>query len=345
MCYALAELLIKILGKEKLPIFFDALKDIGTVFAPVKQGEKTHSFQKVDSLDTVDLDYNRTMIPPKKLFIAPEETIFTFDKEKEAYIEPEELSESLVLFGVHSCDIHALNLLERVFLEEFTDSLFSNRRKRTVIVGLSCTPDEFCFCKSTGTSFASDGFELFLHDLGDRYLVRVGSSEGYQIINENPELFLDAGDEDINQFKMVENERLGSFKKSLEMAGLQDMLDMSFDDPVWKEYGDRCLRCGSCTMVCPRCRCYDVQDYIDLNLTTGERVRRWYSCMLQDHGLVAGGHNFRPSAYERIRNRFNCKGSMREDMPNCVGCGRCSVYCPADIDFLEVMKKVRGELQ
>ncbi|RLG96758.1 hypothetical protein DRO27_01605 [Candidatus Bathyarchaeota archaeon] len=36
---------------------------------------------------------------------------------------------------------------------------------------------------------------------------------------------------------------------------------------------------------------------------------------------------------------------MREDMPNCVGCGRCSVYCPADIDFLEVMKKVRGELQ
>jgi sulfhydrogenase subunit beta (sulfur reductase) len=341
----LAELLIKILGKEKLPIFFDALKDIGTVFAPVKQGEKTHSFQKVDSLDMVDLDYNRTMIPPKKLFIAPEETIFTFDKEKEAYIEPEELSESLVLFGVHSCDIHALNLLERVFLEEFTDSLFSNRRKRTVIVGLSCTPDEFCFCKSTGTSFASDGFELFLHDLGDRYLVRVGSSEGYQIINENPELFLDAGDEDINQFKMVENERLGLFKKSLEMAGLQDMLDISFDDPVWKEYGDRCLGCGSCTMVCPRCRCYDVQDYIDLNLTTGERVRRWYSCMLQDHGLVAGGHNFRPSAYERIRNRFNCKGSMREDMPNCVGCGRCSVYCPADIDFLEVMKKVRGELQ
>ncbi len=341
----MAELFLKVLEKEKLPIFFDALKDKGTVFAPVKQGEKTYSFQKVDSLDTVEFDYNRTMIPPKKLFIAPEETIFTFDKEKEAYIEPEELSEGLVLFGVHSCDIHALNLLERVFLEEFTDTLFSDRRKRTVIVGLSCTPDEFCFCKSTGTSFASDGFELFLHDLGDRYFVRVGSSKGYQIINENPELFLDAEDEDINQFKRVENERLDSFKKTLEMDGLQDMLDISYDDPVWKEYGDRCLGCGSCTMVCPRCRCYDVQDYIDLNLTTGERVRRWYSCMLQDHGLVAGGHNFRPSAYERIRNRFNCKGSMREDMPNCVGCGRCSVYCPADIDFLEVMKKVRGELQ
>jgi len=53
----LADLFLKILGKEKLPSFFDALKDNGTVFAPVKQGEKTYSFQKVDSLDTVELDY------------------------------------------------------------------------------------------------------------------------------------------------------------------------------------------------------------------------------------------------------------------------------------------------
>lgn len=317
----------------------------GTVFAPVKQGEKTHSFQKIESIDEVDLGSNRTMIPPKKMFIAPDEVIFTFDKEKEEYIEPKEPSERLVLFGVHSCDIHALNLLAKVFLEEFTDTLYSSRRERTVIVGLSCTPDDFCFCKSTGTSFASEGFELFLHEIGDRYLVRVGSPKGHQLVKDNPDLFIGAGDEDIQQFKDAENERMNSFNRSLETEGLQDMLDLSYDSPIWKEYGDRCLGCGSCNLVCPRCRCYDVQDYIDLNLTTGERVRRWYSCMLQDHGLVAGGHNFRPNAYERIRNRFNCKGSLREDMPNCVGCGRCSYFCPADIDFIEVMKKVRGELQ
>jgi sulfhydrogenase subunit beta (sulfur reductase) len=64
--------------------------------------------------------------------------------------------------------------------------------------------------------------------------------------------------------------------------------------------------------------------------------------MLKDHGLVAGGHNFRPTTSERIRNRFNCKGSLREGMQNCVGCGRCTVYCPADINYVEVMNKVRG---
>jgi sulfhydrogenase subunit beta (sulfur reductase) len=66
--------------------------------------------------------------------------------------------------------------------------------------------------------------------------------------------------------------------------------------------------------------------------------------MLRKHGLVAGGLNFRPTRIERLRNRFNCKGSLREDMLNCVGCGRCTVYCPSKIDYVEVLKKVRGEL-
>ncbi len=86
----MCELLYKILDKKQLSNFFHALQDKGTIYAPVKQSSKTHSFQVVDSVEQVDLDYNRTMIPPKKLFIAPEETIFTFDQDAEKYIEPGE---------------------------------------------------------------------------------------------------------------------------------------------------------------------------------------------------------------------------------------------------------------
>ena len=336
--------MMKVLDKGQLSHFFNALQDKGTIYAPIQQSTKTHSFQKVDSLEKVDLDYNRTMIPPKKLFIAPEEAIFTFDQEAEKYIEPEQQTEKLVLFGVHSCDIHALNLLSRVFLEEFKDKYYADRRERTILIGLSCTPDEYCFCKSTDTSYVNEGFELFLHDIGEKYLVRIGSPKGYDLVKNNLALFHETSEEDIALFKKAENERLNSFTSSLDVAGLQDFLDVSYESPIWTEYAEKCLGCGSCNLVCPRCRCYDVQDYVDLNLKTGERVRRWYSCMLQDHGLVAGGHNFRPSTAERLRNRFNCKGSLREGMPNCVGCGRCSAFCPAEIDFLEVMKKVRGEL-
>ncbi len=340
----MGELLYKVLDKKHLSKFFEVLQDTGTIYAPIQLSSKTHSFQKVDSLDQVDLDYNRTMIPPKKLFISPEETIFTFNQDTEKYAEPPQQPDELVLFGVHSCDIHALNLLARVFLEEFKDKYYSDRRDRTVLIGLSCTPDDYCFCKSTATSYVNEGFELFLHDIGENYLVRIGSPKGYELVKNNLELFQDTTEEDINLYKKAENDRLNSFSRSLEVAGLQDMLDVSYESSIWDEYGEKCLSCGSCNLVCPRCRCYDVQDYVDLNLKTGERVRRWYSCMLQDHGLVAGGHNFRPSSAERIRNRFNCKGSLREGMPNCVGCGRCSAYCPADIGFLEVMKKVKGEL-
>ena len=330
-----------ILEKENFNEFFNILKLKGNINAPVKQGT-INAFKKVESPEEINLDYTRTMIPPKKYFIHPEEVIFTFDKKEEKYFEPVFAEDTIVLLGVHACDINAMNLLAKVFMEELPDKYYLERRKNSYIIGTSCTPDEYCFCKSTNTAFANEGFELFLHDLGQKYLVRIGSIKGHRFILENQDLFDEANKNDILQFKKTEQERLDKFTLKLEMNGLQNMLDISFDDEVWDEYGEKCLGCGSCNLVCPRCRCYDVQDYFNLDLSTGNRVRKWYSCMLKDHGLVAGGHNFRPTTRERIRNRFNCKGSLREDMQNCVGCGRCTVYCPADINYVEVMKKVRG---
>jgi len=269
--------------------------------------------------------------------------IFNFQKEPGVFAEPVSIIERYVLLGVHACDINAMNLLGKVFLDELPDKYYHERRDNSFIIGVSCEPDEYCFCKSTGTSTAKEGFDIFLYDLGEKYLVSTGSMKGYTFLDSHPELFSTTEPQDIEEYIEAENNHLSSFTRRLEMNGLQEMLDISYDSPIWKEYGDKCLSCGSCNMVCPRCRCYDVQDFMNLNMNTGERRRKWYSCMLKDHGLVAGGHNFRPSSTDRIRNRFNCKGSLREDMPNCVGCGRCTRFCPAEIDFVEVMNKVRGE--
>ncbi|MBD3171081.1 hydrogenase [Candidatus Bathyarchaeota archaeon] len=331
------------LEKENLDQFSNNLLKSGKIFAPLKISQDVHSFKEVTSLGEADLDYSRTMIPPKKFFISPEEIIFTFDKETEEYYEVQAIDGPVVLFGVHACDLNALNLLAKVYLESFTDKYYSERRDNTTIIGISCTPDEYCFCKSTGTDYANNGFELFLHDIGEKYFVRVGSLKGYQLVEQNLSLFQDVTEEDFSLYKKAEKERLESFTKSLEMSGLQDLLDMSYDSPIWGEYGEKCLSCGSCNLVCPRCRCYDVQDYVDLNLETGERIRKWYSCMLKEHGLVAGGHNFRATSRERLRNRINCKGSLKEGMTNCVGCGRCTDFCPAEIDYVEILNKLRGE--
>lgn len=332
----------KILGDD-LDAFFESLKKLGKVQGPVSIGGSSYEFREVSSPEEMDLTYTRTMIPPKKFFLKTEERIFEFDEEKAEFIEPLE-EERIVIFGLHPCDIYALEFLDRIYINETPDKYYINRRENAFIIGVSCHPDEHCFCKSTGTSYATDGFDLFLHELSDGYFVRIGSEKGYEIMKASNNLYRDVEARDVEEFKLNERKRLDEFKLELDVLGLQDMLDLAYDSPVWKETADTCFGCGACNLVCPTCRCYDVVDYVNLDVKTGERVRRWDSCMLRKHGLVAGGLNFRPTRVERLINRFNCKGSLREGTLNCVGCGRCTVYCPADIDFVEIMKKVRGEL-
>ncbi len=327
-------------GKD-LSSLFEALKRYGVIYGPVKTGERSYAFRRVKSLDEVDLLYARTLMPPKKLFMRPKEDIFIFDKGEQEFREIPDEEEGFVVFGVHACDINALNLLDRVYLNEAPDRYYSDRRGRSLLVGVSCRPDEHCFCESTGTSFVNDGFDLFLHEIGDRHLIRVGSEKGYEVVKGLS--LRSVSPVDVEEYKASVNAREKQFMKDFNSSGLQTALDLSFADPVWKEYGDKCLGCGSCSMVCPTCRCWDMKDHTNLDLTTGARTRMWYSCTLADHGLVAGGLNFRPSTTERLRNRFNCKGSLAGGTLNCVGCGRCTAYCPAGIDFVEVMRRVRGE--
>lgn len=334
----------KKLAKGDLDLFFQNLKTLGKVYGPVSIGGFSYEFKEVNSIDSINLDYTRTMIPPKKFYVkyATRESLFKFDEEKSVY--KESLEEKTVVFGIHPCDLHAVKLLDRVYQDEKPDKYYAKRKENLILIGVDCHPDKYCFCKSTGTSYASDGFDLFLHEISDGYFVRIGSKMGYQIIDVNKSIFKDAGDKDVEEFKSNEKKRLKEFTLELNIFGLQDMLDLSYEDPVWKENADVCFGCGNCNLVCPTCRCYDVVDLVNLDLKSGERVRRWDSCMLKKHALVAGRLNFRPTRVDRLLNRFNCKGSLREGMFNCVGCGRCTVYCPADIDFVDIMKKVNGEL-
>jgi sulfhydrogenase subunit beta (sulfur reductase) len=284
------------------------------------------------------------MIPPKKFFIKTQETIFGFNGEKMDFKETLEENEKTVVIGIHPCDINALKLLDRIYLDDIPDKYYWKRRENTILIGVSCHPDEYCFCISTGTSYAVDGFDLFFHEISEGYLVRAAGERGQKIINENRDLILNSESKDIEEFKENNKRLQNEFKLKLNIFGLQDMLELAHDGKVWKEYADKCFGCGNCNLVCPTCRCYDVVDSANLDLKTSERTRRWDSCMLKKHALVAGGLNFRPTRVERLRNRFNCKGSLREGILNCVGCGRCTVYCPADIRYVEVMQKVRGEL-
>ncbi len=328
----------KKLLKDDLENFIFILKKFGVVHAPVREAGRVYEFTELTDSKILQLNYTRTMIPPKKFFLKPKEQLYILNR-REGFKEIVDDSK-IVLLGVHACDINALNLLDRIYIDQFPDRYYKTRRENTIIIGVSCKPDEYCFCTSTNSSYALEGFDLFMHEIDDSYIIRIGSLKGFQIVCESENLLAEASSNDIKEFKRAEAERLKEFTLHLNVNGIQDILDASYDHPVWQENADICFGCGSCNLVCPTCRCYDTADFLNLDLKTGVRVRRWDSCMLKQHGLVAGGLNFRPTRVERLYNRFNCKMSLSEDSLNCVGCGRCTVYCPADINFVEVLKQV-----
>jgi sulfhydrogenase subunit beta (sulfur reductase) len=198
------------------------------------------------------------------------------------------------------------------------------------------------------TDFAEDGFDLFLAQLKEGYLVRVGTSRGDDMVLTVKNLFRPPTDEELDEYKQRSNEIAKKFTRSISTTDLPEILEMEYDSPHWKELGEKCLGCGACSMVCPTCYCFNVADEIALGTEGGVRKRAWDSCLFEDYALVAGGHNFRQDRASRVKLRYLHKQKGFVDQygrPSCVGCGRCINVCPAKIDVTEVINTIRGAVK
>ena len=299
-------------------------KDTQFAFGPI-----THDRQ-------LRLDYNTTVLPPKKYLLPQEEVLFTFRTDTMSAIPVFDMRPRVIL-GMHTCDIHALKLLDAVFARDNPDPHYLKRRSNTLIVGIEClTPcDEHSFCKSMNTLSASDGFDLHLIDLGEAYAVEVGTSAGEALLSKHAQTRAATRD-DAALMNKVLSDKWPRFRYKLEFdsSELPSLMAVSYKSPVWIELEERCLACGSCNLVCPTCYCFNVQDDISLDGKTGARVRVWDSCQLDEFARVATGENFRKTRAQRQRHRFFRKGKYIPDMHGelgCVGCGRCARACLADI--------------
>jgi len=127
---------------------------------------------------------------------------------------------------------------------------------------------------------------------------------------------------------------------------MPDLMELKFNDPVWEEAGQACLACGSCTNVCPTCNCYNVIDRPDLSGQKSSILRCWDACTLENYSEVAGGEDFREARSSRLKLWYTHKLQAyisKYGNPACVGCGRCVVTCPVDINVLTVGKTLEGE--
>ncbi|MEK7812874.1 MAG: 4Fe-4S dicluster domain-containing protein [Candidatus Desantisbacteria bacterium] len=322
------------------------LRKIGEVHIPIKKGVKSSVFRKINEpvdIDKIQLDYHRTILPLKKYFYHPTETMFEFSKT--GFVQPEQsLEVHDIIFGVHACDIHGVLTLDLVFSGKYRDDYYFNRKKNVSLIGLSCMPDEFCFCNSMATDYVETGFDLFFSEIPDAYLVRVGTSKGDDMLNLSRPLFEEITHEDINAHKDYSLARKKAFKRSLDIRNLPEIMDLEYESNLWDELGNRCTSCGTCSMVCPTCYCYRIFDTINMDMESGQRRRQWDCCLFRDHAMVAGGHNFRQSRSDRFKHRWLHKQQSFAGVfgrPSCVGCGRCIEDCPAKIDIVAESNKIQ----
>jgi sulfhydrogenase subunit beta (sulfur reductase) len=337
------------LESARLPDLIGALMEWGPVWAPVEAGAGSFSLQVLEDASQARPDALRTVVPFKKLLLAPSFTMISGGFAETGGLESGAVHDDhrhQVLFGAHACDVHALKILDLLYLSNYVDPYYAAQRDKLLVIAYGCWPDKNCFCDSLDSSTADDGFDLALTPLEGRLLVTVATSKGDDIVRALPDLFAPANAEDIRDYLARLRSRKDAFQLELDVADLPYVLEMKKDDPVWDELARKCLCCGSCSIVCPTCSCFNVADRIEED-GSASRVRTWDSCLYRDYAVVAGGHNFRADRGDRVRTRYYHKQEafVREfGMPSCVGCGRCIENCPTGIHVVEVFQHVRGEL-
>ena len=340
---------LKILQKENLTEFIQQLLPQYRIAGPTKD-KGGYAFQEITHPAELELEYTTTILPPKKYLLPIQEVLFKFDNSNGGVLESPPQARPTIIFGMHTCDLHAVQLLDQVFSAGHSDPSYVERRKQTMIVSIECLSpcDENSFCKSMGTLSADEGYDLHLTDLGDAYAIDIGTEAGEALLEhartDQPTT------ETIQRLNAVLSEKWPRFpyRLNFDVSDLPSLLNLSMKSPLWSELGERCLACAACTNVCPTCFCFDVYDEVGLDLHQGQRVRTWDSCQLDEFATVAGGHNFRKSRALRQRHRFMRKGKYILEAHNylgCVGCGRCARACLVDITPVGVFNELHRQLE
>jgi sulfhydrogenase subunit beta (sulfur reductase) len=340
---------LMILDKGGVAPLVNALMADYQVIGPQTKGPQ-FAFGPIAEPGQLQLDYNTTILPPKKVLQPPQERLAAFAMQGEPHVEPIIEARPTVLLGVHTCDLHAIWLLDKVFSQDYPDAHYLERRRQTVIVSLECLEpcDEHSFCKSMGTLTAGEGYDLHLIDLGPAYAADAATEAGEQLVSRYGKAN-EATDADVRRLNEVLSAKWPRFTYRLDFdaAELPALLRRASDHPLWEELGGRCLACGSCTNVCPTCYCFNVVDEVNMALTEGERLRRWDSCQLDEFARVASGENFREARAARQRHRFMRKGKYiydKFDELGCVGCGRCIRTCVANISIVDGFNAIHGSV-
>ncbi len=293
----------------------------------------------------VDLAFKNTKNAPKNLLFRHTETLARFTrtpKGMEYQADGDAVAPSVAI--MRPCDAGALAFLDKVFgWAPCDDPYYISRREKTIIISLGCksAPYAACFCGSVGGEPQSErGADIFVTEMGDHYLVRFLNEKG-AALEKYAQGAKKAEPGDLALLDEARKAAAATLKSTVPAAEIQPVLKANFENPFWETLHGRCLACGTCTFLCPTCHCFDIND--EVKGEGGVRLRSWDSCMFWLFTKETSGHNPRPSQRERWRQRVMHKFSYipeNFDETGCVGCGRCVINCPVNLDIRKIVEDI-----
>lgn len=306
------------------------------VIGPVAKRSK-YVFDELETAQQLRLDYDVTLLPPKKVFFPPTQQIVHWDGGTvSGTIDPVDT----VLLGVHFYDVKGIDLTDFVFRERNTDWNYLAQREATTIVASniqSIAPR--AFWDSVGTHVHAQGHDAFLTKLDGGYVLETRTPKGDALLQYGT--FRPATAEEVTEAERVNATVVGQCPERLAYSSeeISAKVRESFGkEKMWDELAADCFSCGSCNTVCPTCYCFDVRDEWNLDQKSGERTRYWDACLTREFAAISqpggGQENFREHHSSRFRHRFMRKAAYLTEKlggPACTGCGRCSSACTADL--------------
>lgn len=315
----------------------------------VQSKDSHYVFDKLESAEDLALDYDVTILPPKKYLMPQKEAILKYEEDDGDFsMDPLLEVEPRIIIGVHPYDLVAIEQLDKVFSDTYEDEYYLEKRDKCVLIGVNMQDvSDRSFAASMGTATTESGYDLMLTDLGDKYAVEIGSLKGSDLLDDVTTR--NAEPEEVEEVERKKEEVKEEFDKELKFSPeeLPTVLEENYDNmDFWEENSETCYSCGTCNLVCPTCYCFDINDVNEITMDEGKRVRQWDGCLLEEFALVAGGENFRENRAERYRHRFMRKGRFiyeRYGDIACVGCGRCASQCIPDIaDPSRIYNELKG---
>ncbi|MDR2520822.1 MAG: 4Fe-4S dicluster domain-containing protein [Bacteroidales bacterium OttesenSCG-928-I14] len=332
---------IKLLRKEVHFEFIEQLLKFKEVYGVVLEKGRIF-YQKIKSAKELTDDFIIPDMSVKSYVFPAIEKLFSFVKNKDKiHIKNVNFDAipNMIIIGIRPCDAVGFKNLESIFKISPEDSFFMKRVEKTIIITYSCNKsDNYCFCTSMGGSPGNvQGSDIVLTktSTGD-YITEIITTKGASVISVVSELF-----EEITIDLQKENYLANVVPTQFDNVDLVGIFDELSSTSIFDEYAMRCIGCNICAFVCPVCTCFDIQD--EMNGSRGHRLRCWDSCASKSFTLHASGHNNRPTQGSRWKQRLMHKFfymPKQIKLNGCVGCGRCSRYCPVDMNIIEQLTNI-----